>query len=181
MARPTKEILKTRSRELIQKATKSEILFRQRLLNAGIQFQFQLVIGFYITDFFIKNKALIIELDGSVHDTQKLYDARRDKWLSQFGFTIWRIQNEDALTFDLGSIARLPKGRNVTNMFHQANIERNRLLAEQNAPSNPVIEVFIRKEGHKSGFIRQLAPLTNGKKNVTVSSRTIRVVKKRTE
>lgn len=179
MVRPTKHVLRLRSRQLKKKATKSELMFRGRLINSGIAFQFQLVIGFYITDFFIHKKALIIELDGGVHNDQKEYDARRDQWLSKFGFTIWRIKNEDAATFDLTKIAALPKGKNVTNMFHQANIARNKLLAEQIRNEPEPQTIWIRKETHKSGFMPQIAPLTNWKKNRVPTNRTIKVIKKK--
>lgn len=56
----------------------------------------QKVIGNYIADFFVP-PALIIELDGSQHYSEKgrLADAERDAELKRLGFTVLRYSNAD--------------------------------------------------------------------------------------
>ena len=57
----------------------------------------QKVIGTYIVDFYIAEKKLIIELDGSQHYDLpgKLADAARDQYLREQGLTVLRYSNSD--------------------------------------------------------------------------------------
>ena len=57
----------------------------------------QKVIGTYIVDFYIAEKKLIIELDGSQHYVLpgKLADAARDQYLREQGLTVLRYSNSD--------------------------------------------------------------------------------------
>lgn len=86
--------------------TPPEAAFRQRLLDAGIPFEFQAIVAPYIADFAFPSRMLIIELDGAHHkEPEKLrYDARRDAYLRRRGFTILRIDNCDAPNFSLETI-----------------------------------------------------------------------------
>lgn len=49
---------------------------------------------FFIADFFCKEKKLVIELDGKIHDFQKEYDQGREYIISQIGYTVLRFKNE---------------------------------------------------------------------------------------
>ena len=57
----------------------------------------QKVILDYIVDFYIHQKRIAIELDGSQHYTQEHleYDSIRDKRLGQLGITVLRYSNID--------------------------------------------------------------------------------------
>src|ERR1700752_2662790 len=75
-------------KELIKKATKSELIFKDRLKKAGIRFIFQK--GFIaknyhcIVDFYLpKPYKICIEIDGGYHDTeqQKKKDYSKDLYL----------------------------------------------------------------------------------------------------
>ncbi len=69
-----------------------ELMFLRRLTLANIaSFDYQVRVGYYIADFVFPNKMLIIELDGPQHDAA--YDTRRDAFLAQAGFIVWRIPN----------------------------------------------------------------------------------------
>jgi leucyl-tRNA synthetase len=48
---------------------------------------------FYIADFYCASLKLILEIDGEIHNDQKVYDAARDKTLSELGFKVVRIKN----------------------------------------------------------------------------------------
>lgn len=88
--------------------TASEDIFRKRLVDANLDFKFQMILGFYILDFVIPEKLLCIEIDGSSHDDRKGYDAFRDGFIRECGFEVLRIQNEDVETYDLALIESLP-------------------------------------------------------------------------
>ncbi|MFN3690466.1 MAG: DUF559 domain-containing protein, partial [Fimbriimonadales bacterium] len=68
---------------------------RGRRLN-GLKFRRQHPIGRYIADFYCHEARLIVELEGSVHDTphQAAYDAVRFETLESQGFRVLRIRNE---------------------------------------------------------------------------------------
>src|SRR3989344_2464879 len=65
--------------------------------NLGFKFRRQHSIGGYVVDFFCKEKSLVIELDGKVHDseTAREYDKLRDEFIADFGYTILRIPNSE--------------------------------------------------------------------------------------
>ena len=65
----------------------------------GVKFKRQKPIGRYIADFCAPSLRLIIELDGSVHDTPdaKAYDAVREEFLRAAGYTILRFPNQAIL------------------------------------------------------------------------------------
>jgi very-short-patch-repair endonuclease len=70
---------------------------RRRQL-AGFKFRRQHSIDSFICDFICLEAAVIVELDGSQHVDQELYDARRDAFLRTKGFRVLRFWNVDVLT-----------------------------------------------------------------------------------
>ena len=63
----------------------------------GIKFKRQKPLGRYIADFVCMEHRLILELDGSQHTEQVVYDRRRDAWLHSQGFRILRFWNNDVM------------------------------------------------------------------------------------
>jgi very-short-patch-repair endonuclease len=61
----------------------------------GYKFRRQHQIDRTIVDFVCLREKLVIELDGEIHNNQKLYDARRDSWLRREGFHVLRFKNEE--------------------------------------------------------------------------------------
>ena len=63
----------------------------------GYKFKRQLPIGDYIVDFLCTDNRIIIELDGSGHleKHQKQYDEKREIYLTQKGYKIIRILNNE--------------------------------------------------------------------------------------
>ena len=57
----------------------------------------QKIFGRYIVDFYIAEKKLVIELDGSQHyeNLGREKDAQRDAYLQERGITVVRYSNED--------------------------------------------------------------------------------------
>jgi very-short-patch-repair endonuclease len=84
------------ARQLRREMTPAERLLWATLRNrklAGFKFRRQQVIDGFIADFYCPEVGLVIELDGSVHDHQKEYDANRDRVLAEHRLTVLRIPN----------------------------------------------------------------------------------------
>ena len=87
-------------RELRKIATDAERILWSRLRRrqlAGFKFRRQHQVGLYICDFASLDASLIVELDGSQHVDQAVYDARRDGFLRSAGFRVLRFWNGDVL------------------------------------------------------------------------------------
>ncbi len=92
---PYNEALKQRAKELRQAENLSEVLFWMQVTKGGfhkIDFDRQRIIGNYIVDFYVKRLGLVIEIDGSSHDTKQEYDAKREEYLISLGLRVYRIQ-----------------------------------------------------------------------------------------
>ncbi|AVQ84639.1 MULTISPECIES: endonuclease domain-containing protein [unclassified Variovorax] len=67
----------------------------------GVKFRRQHPLGNYIADFACLAPKLIVELDGSQHQAQQVYDARRDAFFREQGFDVLRFaSNEPFINFD---------------------------------------------------------------------------------
>jgi very-short-patch-repair endonuclease len=90
--------LHERARELRRDMTPAEKNLWEKLrhnrLN-GLHFRRQQIINGYIVDFYCHSKALILEVDGEIHDAQKDYDSERDNNLITRGFSVLRFTNEE--------------------------------------------------------------------------------------
>jgi very-short-patch-repair endonuclease len=60
----------------------------------GFAFRRQLVIGPFIADFACTKVRLVVELDGSSHDTRGRHDPRRDRRLEELGLRVLRIDEK---------------------------------------------------------------------------------------
>ena len=89
--------LAQRARELRSNQTPAEQVLWEKLrgncLN-GWHFRRQQIIGGYIVDFYCHRASLAVELDGGVHQTQREYDADRDRILAELGVRVLRFPNE---------------------------------------------------------------------------------------
>ena len=70
---------------------------RDRRLG-GWKWRRQVPQGNYIVDFLCIEAALVVELDGSQHQDQLEYDARRTAYLGRKGLTVIRFPNGAVLT-----------------------------------------------------------------------------------
>ena len=93
-------LMTTRARSLRRDSTDAEkrlwSALRDRRLE-GIRFRRQIVIGRYIADFCSANPKLIIELDGTQHEEQRIYDEARTRYLESLGYSVLRFWNGDVL------------------------------------------------------------------------------------
>ena len=94
----TKEKLH-RAKELRREMTPAEKLLWQELRanKLGVHFRRQQIIAGFIVDFYCHKAALVIEVDGDIHDLQQEEDARRERVLREMGLTIVRFRNEDVI------------------------------------------------------------------------------------
>lgn len=89
---------RNRAKSLRRDLTKAEKIMWSLLqdFNAqGASFRREAPIGFYIADFALLSKRLVIEVDGDSHETEigQKHDATRDEFLSGEGFQILRFDN----------------------------------------------------------------------------------------
>lgn len=91
-----------RKKSLIEKATKAELYIQTLLKSADIRYIFQkgFIQGnnYCIVDFYIPRRKICLEIDGGYHQTkkQRKRDANRTAYLSDRGFSVICVQNEDA-------------------------------------------------------------------------------------
>ncbi|QJD78799.1 endonuclease domain-containing protein [Spirosoma rhododendri] len=94
--------MKELRRELRREQTEAEAtlwsLLRDRQLD-GVKFRRQHGFGRFIVDFYCPTSRLVIELDGSVHNSPeaKLADAERECALCDLGLSIMRFSNDEVM------------------------------------------------------------------------------------
>ncbi|HEY3329975.1 MAG TPA: endonuclease domain-containing protein [Capsulimonadaceae bacterium] len=64
---------------------------------AGYHFRRQVVIQGFIVDFYCHQVALVIEVDGKVHDSQVAYDRERDDVIRSTGINVLRFTNDEVV------------------------------------------------------------------------------------
>jgi very-short-patch-repair endonuclease len=71
----------------------------QRSQLQGRKFRRQHSIGPYVVDFYCAKERLVIELEGSAHDSEKaaVADDARERFLSAAGQTVLRLENKYVL------------------------------------------------------------------------------------
>lgn len=90
--------LSGRAKELRNHATDAEQTLWRHLRNSqleGVKFRRQQAVEEYIVDFVSFIPKLVVELDGSQHAKNTLYDQRRDACLRTNGFAVLRFWNNE--------------------------------------------------------------------------------------
>lgn len=93
-------------RALRRRSTPAETALWEALRDrrlAGLKFRLQHGIGPFVLDFFCAECALVIELDGAIHDSQVEQDTYRTEHLAQYGYRVIRFRNEEVFS-DLDSV-----------------------------------------------------------------------------
>jgi very-short-patch-repair endonuclease len=74
-----------------------ETMFRKKLKQWGLRYQFQKIVCGFIPDFILPEYDLIVEIDGSQHYTQwgLIRDQYRDAVLNGAGFSVLHIRNTE--------------------------------------------------------------------------------------
>ncbi len=92
--------LQERAKALRKTGNLCEVLLWQQLHKRkfkGLDFDRQKVIENYIVDFYCGNCNVVVEIDGSSHDTKVAYDATRDTFLESLGLIVVHIPARDIL------------------------------------------------------------------------------------
>ncbi|MFD2574430.1 endonuclease domain-containing protein [Spirosoma soli] len=94
--------IKELRRELRQNQTNPEIVLWEKIRNRqldGKKFRRQHSFGRFIVDFYCHEYLLVIEVDGSVHNTleARIDDAERELILQDLGLRILRFSNDDVM------------------------------------------------------------------------------------
>ena len=90
------------SKTLRKRMTPAESVIWQELRRrniAGYRFRRQHAISNYVVDFFCFEKAIVIEIDGGIHDEPENQekDANRSAELDRLGLKVIRFKNEEVL------------------------------------------------------------------------------------
>ncbi len=86
------------ARSLRKRMTDAEVRMWVRLRRRqvmGHYFRRQVPIGPFVVDFLCSRARLIVEIDGSCHDLQRAYDARRTAFLELRGYDVIRFPNQE--------------------------------------------------------------------------------------
>lgn len=85
------------ARENRQAGILAEVFLWNQLKKSalGAKFTKQKPIGNYVVDFYCKSANLVIEVDGSSHDTKQEYDAARDAYMNTAGIKVLRFFDTD--------------------------------------------------------------------------------------
>jgi very-short-patch-repair endonuclease len=102
LAQAVPEEKRERARELRSGMTGAEAVLWEALRGKrleGLKFRRQQLILGFIADFYCEALRLVVEVDGSVHDTQeqKLQDALKDEAYERRGLKVLRFSNEAVL------------------------------------------------------------------------------------
>lgn len=94
---PYRSDLRERSRYLRNNSTHTEILIWKKIKNKAFKVQFhrQVPILDYIVDFYCHEIGLVIEIDGSSHDSKFFYDAKRQGRLEAEGVRFIRFTDKE--------------------------------------------------------------------------------------
>jgi very-short-patch-repair endonuclease len=107
----TKEKLH-RARQLRHDMTPAERVLWQELRanKLGVHFRRQQIMAGFIVDFYCHKAALVIELDGDVHDLQQEEDAQREKILNEMGLRVIRFRNDEVFKNLPVIVAKIKEG-----------------------------------------------------------------------
>jgi very-short-patch-repair endonuclease len=80
--------------------TNAEEILWEALRNrqcADMKFRRQVPMFWFVADFLCFQYKLIIEVDGSIHETQKEYDQERELELKERGYKMLRFTNDEVI------------------------------------------------------------------------------------
>jgi very-short-patch-repair endonuclease len=86
------------AKKLRQRMTPAEKILWSALRNSrlsGFKFKRQVPFGPFIVDFCCIRQKLILEIDGAIHKERREYDQERTRLLSEQGYRVIRISNEE--------------------------------------------------------------------------------------
>lgn len=160
-----------RNRDMLARnPTPSEQTFYCKLVDAGLKFEFQYIIGPYIVDFLITGFNLVVEIDGSSHDGLEALDAVRDSDLVSMGYRVKRFRNEQVsglTTADLQAILPTiePRQRNVIVKRKGVNLRSRISRAMGEAQANGYGVEFFTAKGFTEEQAQALTAASQSRKS----------------
>jgi very-short-patch-repair endonuclease len=93
----SKGILYQQARKFRKQPTESEDRLWRALRRNCYRYKFrrQHPLERFIVDIYHPASRLIIEVDGSAHDTRTIHDEERTRWLETCGYRVIRFSNDD--------------------------------------------------------------------------------------
>lgn len=88
-----------------------EIAFGERLTELAIRHKRQAIIGYYIVDFLLADRLLIIEVDEQYHLNRHHQDSKRQRYLEAWGFQFLRVNWTDSFADAVNAILQYPASR----------------------------------------------------------------------
>ena len=108
------------ARKLRRQMSPPEVLLWDQLRGGKLGFKVrrQHPIGHYVADFFARERRLIIEVDGSAHDSgdRPIRDLARDTYMKERGYRILRVAASDVMK-NLDGVSSFI-AEQVTNPLH---------------------------------------------------------------
>ena len=103
----SKLTIKEKRQHLIETRSEYEKSLDAAMRDLGLKFEIQTRINAYFADFTIPAIRLVVEVDGSVHDSEeaKRYDSARTKSLQKSGWRVVRFRNDEVAS-DPHAVAR---------------------------------------------------------------------------
>jgi len=87
-----------RAKELRREMTSTEAILWERLRRGqlnGLHFRRQQVIDGFIADFYCNAAAVVVEVDGPIHETMFEQDAERSRLFAERGLLVLRFANQE--------------------------------------------------------------------------------------
>jgi 5-methyltetrahydrofolate--homocysteine methyltransferase len=147
------EFLKEKAKEMRNKPTETEKTLWNFLCGKGFEnhkFRRQHVLGEYIVDLVCLKSRLVIEIDGSIHNTpeQKERDINRTEWLNSKGFEVIRFTNNEISS-------------NIDNVLQSISTKLQSISTNLVAPPSGVGGLFL--------TLRQQSQKTAGAPNIALA------------
>jgi len=76
----------------------------------GLKFRRQQPAGPFVLDFFCAERALVVEVDGGIHEGQTEQDTFRTDYLTAHGLRVLRFRNEEIMGDLAGVLRRIGEG-----------------------------------------------------------------------
>ena len=108
--RGTTSEIERRAKQLRRQMTLAEDKLWRSLKGSGLdgfRFRSQHPVGVWILDFYCPALKLVIEVDGSSHDSKGEYDAIRTAHLESHGYSVLRMENEEVMNHFPEVLARI--------------------------------------------------------------------------
>jgi len=131
-------------RDLRKNSTPAEKLSWERLRGRrlhGLKFVRQYPIGPFVADFFCRDRRVIVEIDGEVHegDQQRAYDLDRDRYLQSHNYMVLRFPNHRIFN-DLETVLKQISTTTHTapSPWVRSEVERNKQRTRRSASLDEV-------------------------------------------